>query len=435
MVKFVGKCVSVVFVVLLWTQSAMAELQIDITRGAAEAAPIAVVPFGWNGAGEPPYDVSGVVAADLTRTGRFRPIPAGDMLQQPTKGADVDFKDWRILGTEVVVVGEVSPADSGGYMIQFQVFDVFKGKQLLGYRLPSSANGLRAAAHRVSDMVYEKLTGVRGIASTRIAYVNVTGTPENLTYRLIVADADGENARIMVESDKAILSPAWSPDGRRIAYVSFENDNSEVFVQVVRTGERQRVSSRKGINSAPAWSPDGRKLSLTLSKANGNLDVYTLDLSNQVLRRLTDGQTIETEASWAPDSKFIYFTSDRGGAPQVYRIRPEGGRAQRVTFEGNYNARPRVAPDNSRLAVVHNDRGNYRIAVVDLERTYTQVLTDGRLDESPSFAPNGEVLIYATREGGRGSLATVTVDGRVQQRLSSMDGDVREPAWGPFPVN
>jgi len=417
------------------TFGAQAELQIDITRGGAEAAPIAVVPFGWLGDDATPYDVSGVIAADLRRTGRFAPIPASDMLQQPTRGAQVDYKDWRILGTEVLIVGEVSPGANGGYMIQFQIFDVFKGKQIFGYRQPASADGLRAAAHRVADMIYEKLTGVRGVASTRIAYVNVTGQAVNPTYRLIMADADGENARILVESDKAILSPAWSPDGRRIAYVSFENDNSEVFVQVIRTGGRDKVSSRKGINSAPAWSPDGRQLSLTLSKNNGNLDVYTLDLSNQVLRRLTQGGTIETEADWAPDGDFIYFTSDRGGAPQIYRIRPDGGRAQRVTFEGKYNARPRVSPDNSMLAVVHNDRGNYRIAVVDLERTYTQVLTDGRLDESPSFAPNGEVLIYATRENGRGSLATVTVDGRVQQSIRSFEGDVREPAWGPFPVN
>jgi len=420
---------------LLFVNGAQAQLQIDITRGGAQASPIAVVPFGWGSAGAPSLDVSKVVSADLSRTGRFAPIPTADMLQQPTKGADVDFKDWRILGTEVVIVGEVSPAANDGYMIQFQVFDVFKGKQILGYRLPVSANGLRAAAHRVSDMIYEKLTGVKGVASTRIAYVNVIGQPGQQTYRLIVADADGENASIMVESKEAILSPAWSPDGRRIAYVSFENNNSEVFVQVVRSGARQRVSARKGINSAPSWSPDGRKLSLTLSKSDGNLDVHTLELSTQVLRRLTTSGSIETEASWSPDGKFIYFTSDRGGAPQIYRIRPDGGRAQRVTFEGSYNARPRVSPDNSRLAVVHNDRGNYRIAVVDLERTYTQVLTDGRLDESPSFAPNGEILIYATRDGSRGSLATVTVDGRVQQKITAMQGDVREPAWGPFPVN
>jgi len=428
---------TILFVVLtMLSFSAAAELNIDITRGAAEAAPIAVVPFGWQDPDNAEFDVAAVVAADLARTGRFAPVKEQDMLQKPTKGAQVDFADWRIVGTEIVIVGEVSPTGNNNYMVQFQVFDVFRGRQILGYRLPSSRAGLRAAAHRVSDMIYEKLTGIKGVASTRIAYVNVVGTKAKPVYRLIVADADGENASIMVESDKALLSPAWSPDGRRIAYVSFENDNSEVFVQVIRTGARQRVSARVGINSAPAWSPDGRKLALTLSKGRADLDVYVLDLSSQMLTGLTKGSSIETEASWSPDGKYIYYTSDRGGAPQVYRVKPEGGgRPQRITFEGKYNARPRVSPDNSRIAVVHNDRGNYRIAVVDLERTYTQVLSDGRQDESPSFAPNGEMLIYATSDGGTGSLAMVSVDGRVQQTIRALEGEVREPAWGPFPIN
>ena len=420
---------------MLFAGVAAAELQIDITRGAAEASPIAVVPFGWDDSTREAYDVAGVVADDLAFSGRFAPLANKDMLQRPTKGADVDFSDWKILGTEVVIVGEVTAAGDGSYMIQFQVFDVFGGKQLLGYRLSATGAGLRKASHRIADMIYEKLTGVKGIASTRIAYVNVVGTAANPTYRLVVADADGENASIMVESDKPLLSPAWSPDGRRLAYVSFENDNSEVFVQTIRTGARQSVSSRAGINSAPAWSPDGRKLALTLSKGRADLDVYVLELSTQVLTRLTTGQRIETEAAWSPDGKFVYFTSDRGGAPQVYRMRPGDKRPQRVTFEGGYNARPRVSPDNTRLAVVHNDRGNYRIAVVDLERTYMQVLSDGRLDESPSFAPNGEMLIYATRAGQKGSLALVSVDGKVQQKITAVEGDVREPVWGPFPVN
>jgi TolB protein len=414
---------------------AKSELRIDITQGAGQAVPIAVVPFGWEGSGTPSTDVSGLVAADLTRTGRFAPIPETDMLQLPTTGAEVDFGDWRILGIEVVIVGRLTGSGPDSYMIQFQVFDVFRGEQLLGYRLPSTGAALRASAHRVSDMIYEKLTGIRGVAGTQIAYVNVLGEPGAEVFRLIVSDSDGENARVMVESADPIMSPAWSPDGRKLAYVSFERGHSEIYVQVLRTGARQRVSGRSGVNSAPAWSPDGRLLALTLSKLDGNLDIYTLDLSNQVLRRLTDNPSIDTEASWSGDGRSICFTSDRSGGPQIYRVSANGGRPQRLTFEGDYNARPRVSPDDQNLAVVHNDRGSYRIAVVEVARAYLQVLTDGHLDESPSFAPNGETLIYATREGGRGLLAAVSIDGRIRQRISSVEGDVREPAWSPFPLN
>ena len=414
---------------------AKSELRIDITEGAGQAVPIAVVPFGWEGSGAPSTDVSGLVAADLIRTGRFAPIPETDMLEFPTTGAEVDFGDWRILGIVYVIVGRLSETGPDSYMIQFQLFDVFRGEQLLGYRLPSTSAALRASAHRVSDMIYEKLTGVPGVAGTRIAYVNVLGKSDAEIFRLIVSDSDGENARVMLESADPILSPAWSPDGRKLAYVSFERGHSEIYVQVLRTGARQRVSARSGVNSAPAWSPDGRILALTLSKTDGNLDIYTLDLSNQVLGRLTDNPAIDTEPSWSADGRWIFFTSDRSGGPQIYKISVNGGRAQRQTFEGNYNARPRVSPDDQSIAVVHNDRGNFRIAVLDVARAYLQVLTDGHLDESPSFAPNGETLIYATREGGRGLLAAVSIDGRIRQRISSVEGDVREPAWSPFPLN
>jgi TolB protein len=425
-----------VFANAVLTPSALAELRIEITQGVDKAVPIAVVPFGWKGQGESaPFDVAGLVAADLARSGRFAPISPDRMLEKPTTGRDVDFQDWRLLGIEVVIVGRVIETGPDDYTIQFQLFDVYRGEQLLGYRQPASARQLRGASHRVADMIYEELTGTPGIFATRIAYVTATGDPLPDTFRLIVADADGENARILVESSEPIMSPSWSPDGRKVAYVSFEQERSEIYVQTLRSGARRRVSSRIGVNGAPAWSPDGQFLALTLSKSDGNLDIYTLNLSNQVLKRLTERASIDTEPSWSEDGNTIFFTSDRAGGPQIYSVAATGGKARRISFEGAYNARPRVAPGGEALAVVHNDRGNYRIALVDVKRGFTRVLTGGNLDESPSFAPNGETLIYATRKGVRGVLATVSADGRIHQKITSLDGDVREPAWSPFRLN
>jgi TolB protein len=415
---------------------ARAELRIEISQGVDKTVPVAVVPFGWDGGGAAPFDVATLIGGDLQRSGRFSALESGDMLQRPTAGKDVDFDDWRILGIEVVVVGQLIQTAPDSFTIQFQMFDVFRGEQMLGYRQPASRDQLRGATHLVADMIYKELTGVAGIFSTRIAYVTVSGKQAGKQkFRLIVADADGENARILVDSGEPIMSPAWSPDGRKLAYVSFEKQQSEIYVQTLRSGARKRVSSRAGVNGAPAWSPDGRSLALTLSKQDGNLDVYTLDLDTQVLTRLTQRPSIDTEATWSADGKRIFFTSDRAGAPQVYSVAVQGGRAERVSFEGTYNARPRLTPDGKQMAVVHNDRGNYRIALVGVDRGYTQVLSKGHLDESPSFAPNGETLIYATRDGRRGVLATVTVDGRIHQRISSLEGDVREPAWSPFRIN
>ncbi len=414
------------------TSVARGELTIEITQGAGKSIPVAVVPFGWDGSGAPPLDVAGVIGADLARSGRFQPLERRDMLQLPTRGTEIDFDDWRMVGAELIVVGRLERQGTDDYSLQFQLFDILRGEQLVGYRMPASERGLRLAAHRAADMIFEKITGIPGIFATRIAYITAEGKPQSKTYRLIVSDADGENQYTIVESVQPLMSPAWSPDGRRIAYVSFEGDRSAVWVQTLRTGNRQRVSQEEGINGAPVWSPDGRSLALTLSGRDGNPDIWVLTVASGAKRRLTENPAIDTEASWSPDGRTIFFTSDRSGGPQIYSVPAAGGEASRVTFEGRYNARPRLGPNGRKLAVVHDDRGNYRIGVYDLENRLFQILSDGRLDESPDFAPNGATLIYATREGGRGVLATVSVDGTVKQRLASTGGDVREPVWSPF---
>ena len=409
-----------------------AQLVVEITEG-IKRRPVAVVPFAWEGnTPEMPTDVAEVIASDLERSGRFRTIPEADMLQKPTSGAEMDFDDWAILDVEAVVVGRVRQTAENAFMVQFQLFDVYGRKQLVGYRMPASRGTMRRAAHRLADMIYEELTGIAGVFDTRVTYVTAEERRDGKLYSLIVADADGYNENKIMESPDPIMSPAWSPDSRRIAYVSFEDNRSSIFVQTLRTGNRVRVSNRPGVNGAPAFSPDGRKLVVTLSDADGNLDIYTLDIATREARRITTHRAIDTEGSWSPDGRYIYFTSDRSGGPQIYRVSANGGSAERVTFEGSYNARPRVSPDGKKLAMVHLQNGNYRIAVMDLDRRDVLVLSAGRQDESPSFAPNSDTLIYATRTGSNGVLESVTADGLIRQRLKSGDGDVREPVWSPF---
>jgi TolB protein len=413
---------------------ARAELTIEITEGVTDPIPIAIVPFGWSGIGPAPFDVADVVAKDLQRSGRFRPMPRTDMIELPSRSEDVEVADWRLLRNDFVVVGQLQPGAEGRYTIQFELINILNGQKLLLNRQPATTAGLRAASHKVADVIFEKLTGIRGAFSTRIAYISVEGQAPSRRYKLIVADADGENPRIAAQSSEPIMSPAWSPDGQSLAYVSFENRVASIYSQTLRSGERSRVSARAGINGAPAWSPDGRRLALTLSHKDGNLDVYVLSLGDQVLTRITDDNAIDTEPAWSADGKNLFFTSDRSGSPQIYRVAPSSGqRPTRVTFEGSYNARPRVSPDGSTLAMVTLDNGAYRIAALDLKTGGSRVLTQGRLDESPSFAPNGAELIYATQDRGRGVLATVSVDGNVQQRLAS-ESDIREPVWAPFPA-
>jgi TolB protein len=375
-----------------------------------------------------------VVSDDLARSGRFRSMDRKDMIEQPHTGANIGFDDWRRLNNDYILVGQVQPQGPDRYNVVFELYNVLNHQRLLGYQISANKPGLRLASHQVADMVFEKILGVRGAFATRVAYVSVLGRLPNRSYRLIVADADGENPRIVMQSNEPLMSPAWSPDGQSLAYVSFEDRLPSIYVQLLKTGDRHRVSARAGVNQAPAWSPDGKKLALTLSTREGNLDIYTLDLTTQALTRITDDPSIDTEPQWSKDGQSLYFTSDRAGGPQIYRvgIHP-GDKPRRLTFQGTYNARPRLSPDESQLAFVTQEDGGYRIATMDLKgRGDVQVLTKGRFDVSPSYAPNGAVIIYASRDRGRGVLALVSADGRVQERLVSSEGEVQEPAWSPF---
>ncbi len=428
------KLIVTAVVLVLTASSAFAQkLRIDV-EGIAQPTPVAIVPFAWEGdAAQMPLDIVEVIKADLLRSGRFAPIDESKMLQKPTDGADVDFQDWSFVGVEAVVVGKLIQNGANAYTLQFQLLDTFGQRQLIGFRMPASRGTMRGAAHRAADMIYEKLTGIKGVFGTKVAYVTVEHKGKDRMYSLIVSDQDGANDHKIMESKDPIMSPAWSPDSRQLAYVSFEGSKSSIFVQTLRSGNRFQVSNKPGINGAPAFSPDGRKLVVTLGGVNGNPDIYILDVTSRQTRRLTTHRAIDTEGTWSPDGHHIYFTSDRSGGPQVYRISVDGGTPERISFEGSYNARPRLSPDGKKLAMVHNDRGNFRIAVMNIENKDLLVLSSGQQDESPSFAPNSDALIYATRQRGDGVLETVSADGLIRQQMALGQGDVREPVWSPFP--
>ncbi len=414
---------------VLLTQQAQAVLTVKITKGIEGAQPIAVVPFGWSGAEAPPQDVGAIIAANLARSGRFAPLPTQDLPSQPSARGDVSFKDWRILGTPNLVVGELREQGGDNYVIEFSLLDVYRGESIDGSRFTVTAGQLRNAAHQISDIIFEKLTGERGAFSTRIAYI--TETDDGPTYTLNVADSDGFGEQNLLRSKHPVLSPTWSPDGKNIAYVSFQSGQPRIYVQELATGKQRRLTQYPGLNSAPAWSPDGRRLAVVLSK-DGNPEIYVIDISGEGLQRLTNNPAIDTEPAWSPDGRQLVFTSDRGGKQQIYRIPAIGGRGERVTFEGESNARATYSPNGKSLALVHGVQGKDRIAILDLERRALKVLTDTSLDESPSFSPNGDLILYATNDAEGPTLAAVSVDGRVRQRLGVRGSAVREPAWGPF---
>ena len=413
------------------TTPARAELVIDITKGVSNPIPLAIIPFERAVPADGGFDVAAVVQRDLESSGRFKAMARSAMLSQPARAAEVQAAVWRGAGNDYVVVGRVS-ANGTQLQLDIELINVLTGVQVGSQRYTATGANLRNAAHQIADYVFEKIIGTRGAFATRIAYVSVDGQPPAQSYQLIVADADGENWRVVLASKMPIMSPAWSADGQWLAYVSFESKLSAVYVQQLRSGERRRVSARAGVNSAPSWSPDGKQLALTLSGSGGNLDIYVLDLATQALTRITEDPAIDTEPGWSADGQSLYFTSDRAGGPQVYRVElANRQRVQRVTFGSSYNARPRVAPDGRSLAYVTREGSAYRIGAQDMAGN-ARVLTRGTLDESPSFAPNGMTLIYAGRQNGQGTLETVSVDGQVTQRLRSDQGQVREPAWGPY---
>ncbi|MEE9320212.1 MAG: Tol-Pal system beta propeller repeat protein TolB [Granulosicoccus sp.] len=407
-----------------------AVIEIEITQGGASAIPIAVVPFGWKGEGQPPEDVADIVGADLTRSGNFSPLNRDDLVSQPVSGDVPRYSNWRLSGADYLLTGGMRPSDKG-YVVEFQLFNVLQQTLMTGFSFQVTDQTLRSAAHQIADEVYEEILGIPGAFNTQMAFVSVNGAVGNRTYQLQLADADGENPQAMLTSPRPILSPSWAPDGVRIAYVSFENrTQSAIYVQDRRKGSRVKVISHDGINGAPSFSPDGKRLAVTLSH-EGNPDIYIVDIESGELRQVTKSDAIDTEAEWL-DNETLIFTSDRSGGPQLYEVPVRGGRAKRITFEGKYNASATVSPDGVSIAFVHGAEGRFQIGAIDRRSGLFQTLTQGTLDESPTFAPNGQMIMYATEKDGQGTLGAVSLDGSVSQSLVLQGSSVREPAWSPY---
>jgi TolB protein len=414
-----------VFLCLLCITGAHAQLKIDIIGGGANQVPIAIAPF--QSEESLPQKVTDIVAADLNRSGLFKMIDNGGLSSIPAEPADVQYPTWKARGADALVIGSVSRLPSGNWDVRFRLLDVAKQAQLAGYAYQVAPAQLRNTAHRIADAIYEKLTGDVGIFSTRITYVVKRGS----RFELQVADADAADPQTVLASNEPIISPAWSPDGTRIAYVSFEQKKPIVYVQSLVNGTRTVAANFKGSNSAPAWSPDGRRLAVVLTK-DGNSQIYLIGVDGGNATRLTSSGGIDTEPNFSPDGQSVIFTSDRGGSPQIYRVPVTGGAPERLTFEGSYNVSPRHAPDGKSFVFVQRNGGRFNIATQDFVSRQPQVLTDNSRDESPSFAPNGRIILYASDNRGRGILAAASSDGRVRQRFSMETGDVREPAWGPI---
>jgi TolB protein len=408
-----------------FSTTAFAELDIEISGGSAQQIPVAIVPFGQENSQR--AKISQIVGADLSRSGLFKILETRGMVDLPSSASQINFPQWQALQAQALAVGNIEPLNSRQLRVTFELIDVFKQTRLMALEYTVAPAQLRMTAHKIADEIYTKLTGEGGMFASRIAYINKTSS----RYSLMVADVDGANPTAVAFSKEPIISPSWSPDGSRIAYVSFERKKPIIYIQSLKTGKRFLLANFKGNNSAPAWSPDGTKLAIVLTYAS-NSQIYTINADGSGVKQVVNSNSIDTEPTWSKDGRAIYFTSSRGGRPQIYKVSSAGGAVSRVTFEGTYNVSPALSPDGRYLATIRKDGGSFKVALQDLTTGQVQLLSQGAKDESPSFSPNGRVLLYATSRGGRGSLAAVSSDGNARQRLKESGGDVREPAWGPL---